>query len=149
MISAGSACKERLFAKLMNFLKFRKSFKKLFEPTQKGSLTVHLRAKSRPSGSPCARAGGPSFPVLGHPRTAALALRGRMLPRRPNRRKFNDFCRSDCFGIVAGQIWGRKVPTEGRGAAEGDIRSLLRLSLQRGNFSLFRKRWHAHTRIYF
>lgn len=48
MISAGSACKERLFAKLMNFLKFRKSFKKLFEPTQKGSLTVHLRAKSRP-----------------------------------------------------------------------------------------------------
>ena len=149
MISAGSACQKKAFRQADELIKFRKSFKKLFEPTQKESLTVHLRAKSRPSGSPCARAGGPSFPVLGHPRAATLALRGRMLPRRPNRRKFNDFCRPDCFGIAAGQIWGRKVPTEGRGAAEGDIRSLLRLSLQRGNFSLFRKRWHAHTRIYF
>ena len=42
-----SACRKSLFDRLPNFLKLQKSFKKLFDPTRKGTLTVHLRAKCR------------------------------------------------------------------------------------------------------
>ena len=41
------ACRKSLFDTLQNFLKLQKSFKKLFDPTRKGTLTVHLRAKRR------------------------------------------------------------------------------------------------------
>ena len=40
MPRAFSACRKNLFDTLMNFLKLQKSFKKLFDPTQKGTLTV-------------------------------------------------------------------------------------------------------------
>src|SRR5699024_4909868 len=64
---AGSACRKSLFDTLLNFLKLQKSFKKLFDPTRKGTLTVHLRAKCRPRGgcAPKRPAGQPftlSFP---------------------------------------------------------------------------------------
>ena len=38
--SGQSACRKSLFARLLNFLKLQKSFKKLFDPTRKGTLTV-------------------------------------------------------------------------------------------------------------
>ena len=61
------ACRKSLFDTLPNFLKLQKSFKKLFDPTRKGTLTVHLRAKCRPRGgcAPKRPAGQPftlSFP---------------------------------------------------------------------------------------
>ena len=40
MPRAFSAYRKSLFDTLTNFLKLQKSFKKLFDPTQKGTLTV-------------------------------------------------------------------------------------------------------------
>src|SRR5699024_313220 len=70
-----SACRKSLFDRLLNFLKLR-SFKKLFDPTRKGTLTVpfHTILPSESFGGRVSRQPQTRCALLGAPRFCLFRL---------------------------------------------------------------------------